>query len=741
MIAEQVDLGYGQLIATFWRRRLWFLAIFSVSLLVAINFALKKESIYESSMQLLVEPNYQSKETSAGGNDFTGNSIQVDYATQLKLMRSSGLLQKTVKELKKSYPDLTVEEIKNNLTVVKLLENETETKIVQVSFTSENPLKTQKVLRTLQKTYQQYNLQQQQQRLNDGLSFINKQLPLALQGLLNAEINLKNFRANNELILPETESSALVGQLRDIQKERQNLRTEYRETKARINLLEASLARTSHENLLDTSRLSQSSRYQNLLTSIQQVEIALTEKQTVYEKSYPVIQDLLEKKQRLEILLKQEQTKVLGKRLPLSSNGNLAGQLTPLDLDMVNALHTARLQIEALNAREQSLAQSAQILQTKFKIFPNLIAQYNRLSLEVDVKRATLQQLLQAQQNLGIELNRGGFNWQVVESPQLGVKISPNTQKDLMLGSVVALFLGGIAAFLREMADDTIHTSEQLARQGVLPLLGSTPKWHPFDVWKIRISLPWSSLLESHTSILSIVQWKAFQESIDLIYKTIQLLKPGSQLKTIVVTSSLAGEGKSTLVLGLALSAGRLHRRILVIDANLRNPTLHQLFELPNQVGLSSLLANEIENLIPYKLSLLGANIHLLPSGPKPKDPVKLLTSQRMTDLIKTLEQNYDLILIDTPPLLGIVDTIQISSQAKGVILVSRLDRVTQSQLAEASALLNHLSPIGIIANGAKETAAIYLPTESDINSTALNFADHSNFVSNNSVAKYVMKN
>ncbi len=711
MVTEQNDLGYGQLISILWRRRFWFLGVFFISLVGAVHFALQKESIYESSLQLLVEPNYQSKDTAGGGSDFTNNSIQIDYATQLKLMRSSKLLQKTVNELKKSYPNITVEEIKNNLTIVKLLEDKTESKIVQVSFTANSPLKTQKVLQVLQKNYQQYNLQQQQQRLTEGLRFINKQAPLALQDLLVAEANLKNFRMNNELILPEAESSTLVEQLRDIEKERETLKAEYQETETRLQLLKTSLARPPQENLLDASRLSQSTRYQNLLANIQQVEILLAEKQTIYQDSYPQIQDLLEKKQQLRQLLKQEQDRILGKHLPLSYDGTLAGQLTPLDLDMASAFNTARLQLQTLKARDQSLAQSAKILQAKFKRFPGLIAQYNQLSLQVDIKRSTLQQLLQAQQNLGIELNRGGFNWQVVESPKLGNKISPDTQKDILLGVVVALFLGGIATFLREMADDAIHTSEQLARQGILPLLGSTPKWRSSEVWKTGLSLPWQNGSGSRTAILSVIQWQPFRESLDLIYKTIQLLKPNSSPKTIVVTSALAGEGKSTLVLGLALSAGRLHHRVLIIDANLRNPVLHELFNLPNDVGLSTLIMGQIDGVIPYELSLLDTKIDLLTSGAKPADPVKLLTSSKMTDLIRILEQNYDLILIDTPPLLGIVDAIQIASQGKGVILVGKLERLTQSELAEASALLTPLSPLGIIANGAREMAETYLPT------------------------------
>jgi capsular exopolysaccharide synthesis family protein len=718
-MSEQTDLGYGQLLAVLWRRRFWFLGVFLTVFSVAILVALRKEPTYASYMQLLVEPNYQSKQGGGGAGEgaattFTENNVQIDYATQLSLMRSSGLIRKALDKLSNEYPHLTIDDIKNNLTLSQKLENETATKIFYVEFTTGDPIKTQKILRAIQEVYQEYNLEQQKKRLSDGLSFINRQLPLARQSLLRAEANLKQFRTVNNLIVPENEATALVSQIGQIEQQRETIRAQYRETQVRYNLLKGNIARPPQENLLDSSRLSQSSRYQNLLTSIQQTEIALAEQRAILKESHPVVQDLLEKRQNLQQLLQQEKERVLGKKLPVQSKESLQkeGQLSPTDLDLVNNLVTAQLDLQGLQARDRSLAQTEQQLRAELNRFPRLISEYNRLLQEVEVKRTTLQQLLQAQQTLGIEINRGGFNWQVVESPQVGEKVGPDTTKDLLLGGVVALFLAGIAAFLREAMDDSIHTSDQIERQGVLPLLGATPKWRQPEVRRAGISLPWHLSPDAPLSILSVVQWQPFRESLDLIYKTIQLLKPSSTLKSLAVTSALAGEGKSTLILGLALSAGRLHQRVLVIDANLRQPTLHQLFELPNDVGLASLLAGETERPVPHALSFAGSKIDLLTAGPKPKDPVKLLTSRRMEELMNLFEQTYDLILLDTPAILGMVDAIQIASQAKGTILVGRLDLVTQSELAQASDLLTHLSPIGIVANGAREVMSSYLPVE-----------------------------
>jgi len=176
-----------------------------------------------------------------------------------------------------------------------------------------------------------------------------------------------------------------------------------------------------------------------------------------------------------------------------------------------------------------------------------------------------------------------------------------------------------------------------------------------------------------------------------------------------VVTSTLPGEGKSTLVFGLALSAARLHQRVLLIDADLRRPSLHQQLNLPNQQGLSTLLSGDATLPNPHRISLSGSNIDVLTAGPTPTDPVKLLSSPRMGELMRAFEQTYDLILLDTPPVLGMVDAIQIASFCSGVVMVGRLDRVTQSELMEATAMLSQLNVIGVVANGASRPTNSYV--------------------------------
>ncbi len=180
--------------------------------------------------------------------------------------------------------------------------------------------------------------------------------------------------------------------------------------------------------------------------------------------------------------------------------------------------------------------------------------------------------------------------------------------------------------------------------------------------------------------------------------------------KSLMITSAVAGEGKSTLALGLALSAARLHQRVLLIDADLRRPNLHQMLNLPNDRGLSTLLSSDATLPGHSSIQSSGAYIDILTAGPTPNDSANLLSSQRMRELMAGFEKNYDLILLDAPPVLGMVDSIIAASFCTGVVLVSRVGKVTKTELTQATAMLSKLNMIGVVANGATNVNHGYAP-------------------------------
>ncbi len=605
---------------------------------------------------LLVEQNYQGKAEGNGldKNEFTDPNVKIDTATQLSLMRSSSLIKQAVEKLKPEYPEITVKDIKSSLSLkqVRSKDDDVATKIFQAEYTGKDPIKTQRVLEAIREVYLDYNKEQQRRRLRSGLRVIREQKKKVTDGLNQAESQLLRFRKSQNLTDPQTQAQAYETALNNIQQERRTTHNQYKEAQARLDSLQKQLKRTPQKALV-SSRLSQSTRYQSLLNEIQTTELAIAQANLRFTAEHPDVLKLKEQLAEQKQLLKQEVGRALGGSNIDATQVNTGellsqGQLSQTDLNLASTLVETQTNLFALAARDQSLAEKEEQLRQQLTKFPSLLAQYNRLQPQVDRSRKRLQELLTAEQEVEQELDKGGFNWEVVEEPQEGDYLGPNLQQNLLLGGVVGLMLGGIAAFAREAGDDAVRTTAELEKQFAIPLLGTTPKLPAAKTKESVFKLPFGKPEVLAPWTIQVLQSPPRWESLDLIYKNIELLNSVSAFKSLMITSALPDEGKSALALGLAMSAARLHKKVLLIDANLRDPSVHKHLNLPNEQGLSTLLTSDVA--LPNQITLQSSGssyIDILTAGPVPEDPANLLSSPRMEELMMAFEESYDLVILD----------------------------------------------------------------------------------------------
>jgi len=707
----EAEMGYGQLLQILWRRGLWLGGAIAASIGLAAGATMLQTPVYQSEMRLLVEPNVSDSISlnSKDGAETESSQVALDYATQLNLMRSKQFAAYAVK----THPEVCengvgeaacIDSFYSSLALSQVQEDSTRTRIFEAVFTGEDAAKTQASLAALREVYLNYNEAQQDKRLNDGLALVNKQIDQVQGDLQKSQEALREFRQNGKTIDPQQQSLVAADSLNQVSQARQALAAAYQEAQAKYKAIEQSLSMNPQQALI-ANKLSQSDRYQSLLNALQTSELALAERLAVYTQADPTAQDLQAQRDRQIALLKQESRRLLGPDASQLVGGQEAdllsnGQLGASSLALVQELIDTQIALSGMAAREDSLVKTQQSLQQDLDIYPELIAQYDRLQPEVETQRASLAELLQTRQALTNDLAQGGFKWAIVEEPDAGRKIAPNPIQNLAMGAVVGLFIGGALAYVREASDTVARTPAQLEKWTALPLLGVLPKFSG----KLARSRQVASMETDAT--LSLVQWEPFREAVDLIYKNIQLA--GEPLKSVMVTSAVAGEGKTTLALGLALSAARSQKRVLLIDADLRNPSIGQKMGLSNKRGLTILLAS-IETPLPVTVSLAGTRLDILTAGPRSDDPVRLLNSHRMIELAAKFEQQYDLIVFDSSAVLGRVDALQIASLCQGVVTVSRLRQATQTNVAQAVSILARVNRLGIVVNDSSNPGPAYL--------------------------------
>lgn len=177
------------------------------------------------------------------------------------------------------------------------------------------------------------------------------------------------------------------------------------------------------------------------------------------------------------------------------------------------------------------------------------------------------------------------------------------------------------------------------------------------------------------------------------------------RLQTMVITSSGPGEGKSTTSANLAIVFAKAGQRVLLVDADMRKPTVYKTFQLSNNIGLSTLLSTN-ESILEAVQQTMVDNLSVLPSGPKPPNPSELLGSQRMNQVINELKQSFDIVIFDMPPIVTVTDAQIMASKVDGTLLIVRENITNKESLSKAKELLKLVNAhvLGTVYNGAKQT-------------------------------------
>ncbi len=280
--------------------------------------------------------------------------------------------------------------------------------------------------------------------------------------------------------------------------------------------------------------------------------------------------------------------------------------------------------------------------------------QYNILKREADTNRQIYDSLLQRFKEVGVAGDVRANNVSIIDRAQNSWRIKPDLFTNLLLGILLGLLLGVLVALLQEFLDDTLKTPLDVEQKLKLAVLGVIPKLGPKDNVMAASANSQSSFSEAYRSVRTSLQFSTDH----------------GVPKTLLVTSSGPGEGKSTTALALARNFAQQGKRVLLIEADLRNPSLHRTLGLQGHgIGLSNLLAGGC-TLAEATLESGEPGLKVILAGPLPPNPAELLSGSKLVSALTVVVERYDQIILDGPPVLGLADAPILANAVDGTLLI-----------------------------------------------------------------------
>jgi polysaccharide biosynthesis transport protein len=682
--AQGDDWSFRDFLGILRRRALVVAGIASLVMTTSIISLINKKAEYESNFRLLVEAVNDDSKALDIVKEQNSPKSSLDYESQIQVLKSPELVEDIIKHLRNRYPKIDYTTFVNSLTIVRL----GETKIIEVRYRSLDRDEVKFVTSKIAEDYLDYSLEKRKTKLRQGIKFVDEQLPLIQQRVDRIQQDLQRFRQKYDFVDPETQKQQINTQINALSQQR--LAIDQQLAQARNNL-----ANLQGENG-ELAALNEAPIYQQLIVQVRQLEAQIADNSARFQAENPTIQALKDKRDNLLSLLRQEAQR--------SMNVKAA---------------TAATQLQALEVQNQELAKAEQKVEQNSKQLPVLTRRYTEMQRGLQIATESLNRFLATRETLQIQIAQTELPWQLIQPPSNPTTaVSSDPKRSLLMGLLGSLVSGIAVAMLIEKLDNTYHTALDLKERIKLPLLGAIPfeKQLQEQNHSTKQKLPPVRLPNfSHQGIpdLAVVPYPnynsystKFIEALRVLYTNIQLLSSDRTIRSIIISSAMAGDGKSTVAFNLAQIATTMGLRVLLVDADLRKPQIHTLANLNNSWGLSNLIStnlplHEIIRQVPSMPQLSAVT-----SGPIPPDPTKLLSSEKMKLLMSEFHNSFDLVIYDAPELVGLADASLLIPHTNGILLVVRMDKTDTSVLKRAldNLKVSRMNILGAIANGQKNS-------------------------------------
>lgn len=611
------------------------------------------------------------------------------YESEYRVMRSMRVLTAVVRALAlnadagflqlspKQYPSFrpaTVEDAARLLASRLSVEPVKDSSLAIIRYEDTDPLRCELVLKTVVRVYLQQNLENNASTSTSALEWLNGQLGHLRNDLESSEKALNEFRQKNNVlsISLEDRHNMITAQLEMVAKESTSLDIKRYELAARATELakvklatpdEAGASALLHSTVLSTLR-------------------------TGYAEQKRNVEDLT-------ATLDDQHPKVLAARAKLQAIANsIAKEVENIRQATARDVSAIDNQIAALKRKEDALQQQAHDLQT-FEI------PYNQLNRTKTNNEKLYSLVLERARETDLTRLLNFNNVRVIDEatvPQTPIR--PNVPINIGLAVVAGLMLGMAAALARELTDRSLKTPHDVETQLGLTCLGLLPAIEEKRLKKRFGRDAEKVSLQDRDLIVAAHPEGGVAEAARAIRTNLTFMSPDRPYRRIVVTSAVPEEGKTTVACSLATVLAQSGLRVLLVDTDLRRPRLHRTFKLPNDVGITMTTSGQAT--LDESIRETGIpNLWVITSGPIPPNPSEILNSDKFASLVKEMQERFDRIVFDSPPILPVTDAAILSQLVDGLIVVARGFATPRTAVQQATRMLRDVNShvVGVVLN------------------------------------------
>lgn len=627
---------------------------------------------YEAKFSLLISDPFKKSELASANSSLNNpilesigvSSQNKDIPTIIEFLKSPNLLSRLDKKYKIKPNEFAKKiSIKNPGTRLSKAKG-----VLEIRLLSNNIKEGQELINDLSQLYIDIALEKKQEKLQDGLNFLDLQVPELEEKNRLMQDKLAEFRVKNKIIDPILESAELkksIILLEEFNLQLNSKKQELFEIKNKVKNDKISALGFQSE-LRDEGDPTGSGQIvpirdsdEGLIKQLSSIENELSIARSKYKESSSIIKGLKNKYSTLAPIVKEKQMQFLNTSISLVDS----------------RIKTNNEQIKELNLL--------------FLERPALITKYDTLKQSLMISNEALISLINARDLYKLEIAQENPPWRLIAKPILNPKpIQPNIFANLIFGLFFSTSFGLIAGFIVNRLNNVFRNSEDAVNAIGIPLLGNVPFFSIFKDANFLTNFLKGNDKKELTNIPNSkedinLQTFFYQEAYRNIVTSIRFLESDKKIKFIVLSSSLPSEGKSLNTVFLAKTMAELGISVLLIDGDIRKPTIHKKLELDNFSGLSNILnGSDKRKLDDISQKVEGFhNWEVLTAGSKVPDPTRLLGSNKLKEFFKEIKESnkYDYVLIDSPPLLGLSDAFLIEKIADGLIFLISLNNIQRN--------------------------------------------------------------